>query len=59
MPGRVILFDSRIEHEALPITYNAKTCRFSIALKCSNDTALEYLKKANGDDSVIEAVHAQ
>jgi hypothetical protein len=37
VPGRIIVFDSRLEHEVLPLTAHAKKDRFSIALKCLTD----------------------
>lgn len=37
VPGRVVVFDSRLEHEVLPLTAHAKKDRFSIALKCLTD----------------------
>lgn len=33
-PGRVIVFDSRIEHRVNPLTAFAKDFRFTLALKC-------------------------
>lgn len=33
-PGRIIIFDSRIAHKVLPMTFSAKKDRYSIALKC-------------------------
>lgn len=33
VPGRIILFDSKIEHKVLPLTPYAKSDRFSIAIK--------------------------
>lgn len=37
VPGRIVVFDSRLEHEVLPLTAHAKKDRFSIALKCLTD----------------------
>lgn len=37
VPGRVVVFDSRLEHEVLPLTAHAKKDRFSIAIKCLTD----------------------
>ena len=37
VPGRIIIFDSRIEHKVLPLTPSAKTDRFSIAIKALTD----------------------
>lgn len=33
VPGRIIIFDSRIEHKAMPITPYAKSDRFTLAIK--------------------------
>lgn len=33
-PGRIIVFDSRIAHQVMPLTTIAKKDRFSIAIKC-------------------------
>lgn len=45
VPGRVIVFDSRILHQVLPITRNARKDRYSIALKCCNELGLNDFKK--------------
>ena len=37
VPGRIMLFDGRIEHTVLPLTMYAKRDRFSIAVKGSFD----------------------
>jgi hypothetical protein len=44
-PGRVLMFDSRISHKVLPITINARKDRYSIAVKCCDDTGLENFEK--------------
>ena len=33
VPGRIIIFDSKIEHKVLPLTPCAKNDRFSLAIK--------------------------
>ena len=44
-PGRVILFDSRISHKVMPLTRNARRDRYSIAIKCCDETGLEHFNK--------------
>ena len=34
-PGRIIVFDSKLEHKAMPITPYAKSDRFTLAIKLS------------------------
>lgn len=41
IPGRVIVFDSRIPHQVLPLTRNARKDRYSIALKCCNEDGVK------------------
>jgi Rps23 Pro-64 3,4-dihydroxylase Tpa1-like proline 4-hydroxylase len=57
IPGRVIFFDSKIDHEVLPLTINAKRSRYSLAVKCAGVSAVEYLKHSFGDSSVVELKH--
>ena len=40
VPGRIIIFDSRIEHKVLPLTPDAKMDRFSLAIKGVTDKRL-------------------
>jgi Rps23 Pro-64 3,4-dihydroxylase Tpa1-like proline 4-hydroxylase len=56
VPGRVIFFDSKIDHEVLPLTINAKRSRYSLAMKCAGVSAVEYLKNSFGD-GVVEIKH--
>jgi len=37
VPGRIVIFDSKIEHKVLPLTPYAKSDRFSIAIKACID----------------------
>ena len=53
-PGRIIVFDSRLEHEVTPLTINAKRARFSIAVKCATANNLEFLKSSFGEDKIVE-----
>jgi hypothetical protein len=45
VPGRVVMFDSRISHKVLPLTRSARRDRYSIAIKCCNDVGLESFSK--------------
>lgn len=53
VPGRVIIFDSRIEHKVLPLSPSAKKSRFTIAIKCSNLEGLDNLKSMYGEENLI------
>jgi Rps23 Pro-64 3,4-dihydroxylase Tpa1-like proline 4-hydroxylase len=53
VPGRVVVFDSRIEHKVMPLTGVAKKSRFSIAVKCATDAGLEELIKMYGSTNLI------
>jgi len=53
VPGRVIFFDSRIEHKVMPLTAIAKKSRFTIAIKCANPDGLENLKQMYGTENLI------
>lgn len=53
-PGRVILFDSRIEHKVLPLTHSAKKDRFTIAVKCSNIEGLANLSNMYGEANIVK-----
>jgi hypothetical protein len=57
VPGRVIVFDSRLEHEVLPVTVNSKSARFSIALKCAEEFGLPYLEQCFGAEKIIKFKH--
>ena len=50
--GRVVVFDSRIEHKVMPLTHAAKKDRFTIAVKCSNIEGLQHLISMYGDEIV-------
>lgn len=54
VPGRVIFFDSRIEHKVLPLTHSAKKDRFTIAIKCSNIEGLANLSNMYGEANIIK-----
>jgi hypothetical protein len=55
VPGRVIVFDSQIEHEVLPLTIDAQKMRFSIALKCAyTEQGMEYLNSMGRPDDIIK-----
>lgn len=45
IPGRIILFDSRISHKVLPINRNSQLDRYSIAIKTCNDNGLSSFEK--------------
>lgn len=45
VPGRVIVFDSRLSHKVLPLTRNARKDRYSIALKCCDYSAIDKFSK--------------
>jgi len=53
-PGRVIVFDSRLEHKVLPITLESKKPRFSLAMKASTGQGLDSLIKMYGQDNIIK-----
>jgi len=53
-PGRVIFFDSRIEHKVLPLTHSAKKDRFTIAIKCSNIGGLANLSNMYGKANILK-----
>lgn len=46
VPGRVLVFDSRIEHKVMPLTRNSRRDRYSIALKCCVESGLDNFNKA-------------
>lgn len=54
VPGRILFFDSRIEHKVMPLTHAAKKDRFTIAVKCSNIEGLNNLISMYGNDSILE-----
>jgi Rps23 Pro-64 3,4-dihydroxylase Tpa1-like proline 4-hydroxylase len=55
VPGRVIAFDSQLEHEVLPLTIDAKKMRFSIAIKCAiTEHGYEYLEACHGSSNIIK-----
>jgi SM-20-related protein len=37
VPGRIVVFDSQIEHKVMPLTPFAQTDRFTLAIKVFND----------------------
>lgn len=37
VPGRIIVFDSRIQHHSLTVNYSAEIARYSIVMKCEKD----------------------
>lgn len=45
VPGRVIVFDSKLAHKVLPLTRNARKDRYSIAIKCCDDSGLDTFKE--------------
>ena len=53
-PGRIIVFDSRLEHKVLPITLDAKKPRFSLAMKASTDQGLDSLIKMYSKENIIK-----
>jgi hypothetical protein len=53
VPGRVIFFDSRIEHKVMPLSPTAKKSRFTIAIKCSSQEGLDNLKSMYGTENLI------
>jgi hypothetical protein len=53
-PGRIVLFDSRIEHKVLPLTMSAKKDRFTLALKCSNVEGLNNLIDMYGSENIVK-----
>ena len=53
-PGRVVVFDSRLEHKVLPISLEAKKPRFSLAMKASTADGLEGLIRMYGKDNIIK-----
>lgn len=53
VPGRVMFFDSRIEHKVMPLSPTAKKSRFTIAIKCASEEGLENLKQMYGEESLI------
>jgi hypothetical protein len=53
VPGRVIIFDSRLEHKVLPLTLEAKKPRFSLAIKASKKQGLDSLIKMYGNDNIL------
>ena len=53
-PGRVVFFDSRIEHNVLPLTPAAEKDRFSIAIKCTNNQSIDYLEQNFSSENIIE-----
>ena len=58
LPGRVIAFDSQLEHEVLPLTIDAEKMRFSIAIKCSfTEQGYEYLEGCYGKDNIVKIEH--
>lgn len=54
VPGRVLLFDSRIEHKVMPLTHSAKKDRFTIAVKCSNIGGMQNLISMYGDKEILK-----
>lgn len=48
VPGRIIVFDSRLEHKVLPVTPIAKKPRFSLAIKSSHHKGLKNLIATHG-----------
>ena len=53
-PGRVIVFDSRLEHKVLPITLEAKKPRFSLAMKASTSVGSDALIKMYGKENIFK-----
>lgn len=53
VPGRVIFFDSRIEHKVMPLSSTAKKSRFTIAIKCASEEGLANLKLMYGEENLI------
>ena len=56
VPGRVILFDSRIKHKVMPISTIAESSRYSIAIKACFYSGLESLLE-EGNFSLGEIVY--
>ena len=54
IPGRVVFFDSRIEHKVLPLTSNAEKWRFSIAVKCATKNSINYLEESFSKENIIK-----
>ena len=52
VPGRVVFFDSRIEHKVMPLTHASKKDRFTIAVKCATIEGLQNLISMYGDEIV-------
>lgn len=55
VPGRIVIFDSRIEHKVLSLSSLAKMDRFSLAIKCSTDKGLNRFvneKNINSDNII-------
>jgi hypothetical protein len=53
VPGRVVIFDSRLTHKVLPLTLEAKKPRFSLAIKASKKQGLDSLIKMYGNDNIL------
>lgn len=53
-PGRVVVFDSRLEHKVLPITLQTKKPRFSLAMKASTKNGIESLIKMYGQEAIFK-----
>lgn len=59
VPGRIVVFDSRIEHKVLPLSSLAKNDRFSLAIKCSTHDGLnKFIKDKNINSENIILVSA-
>lgn len=54
VPGRIVVFDSKIEHKVLPLTMSAKKDRFTLAMKCSNFEGLNALIDMYGSDNIVK-----
>jgi hypothetical protein len=53
IPGRVLIFDSRLEHKVLPLSLEAKKPRFSLAVKASNQHGLTSLIRMYGEENIL------
>ena len=54
LPGRVLVFDSRIAHKVLPITRNARRDRYSIAIKTCVESGLESFSRIYNIHTKVE-----
>jgi len=57
VPGRIIIFDSKLKHKVMPLSSECPSNRFSMAFKCCNHRGLHKFLTHYSMDRIIQVSH--